>query len=419
MWAIQQQLQIVGLGHLWGEVDLDGIAAQIERRRTDLRELESEFEPRSGRDGHGGSESEVFDPGLLLLASLVDHWRGEFERALQGFGRVVEWASRHGDDDAALQALGVSGMIWRLRGDDDRALADFEAALALASARGSVVDEVYVRMMRITGGEIPDGVTVEADLERCRMVLAEVDDDRLRTHVELAEGWGLAAIGRSEEAIARLDGTLVALDSPIERAVSELRIAEVLAADGHVDHARERAATAHETFASWRARYWSARAMVLMAGLDGDRSARRIRRLLADLPADVAYVRLIDPSGSLSIELDGPCVARRDGEPLEFLTRHAEAALRLVVAAGDEGIMVDELAAILWPGADPARIGQRVRTMLWQVRSTLGVDAWRLQRRRSTLTFNTTGCAVVGAADRSSIVALFAKRVGWSGAPST
>ena len=397
MWAIQQQLQMVGLDHLWGEVDLDGIATEIERRRSDL----------SSGDVESASESEEWD--LLVAATLVDNWRGEFDRALQGFDHIIESANERGDHQTVLQALGVSGMIWRLRGDDGRALANFDAALALAAAHGSVADEVYLRMLRIAGGDFPDGVTLEADLDRCRSVLAELDDDRLRAHVDLAEGWGLVANGRSEEAIARIDAAVPILDSPIERAVNELRTAEVLAADGHVEEARARAAAALETFASWRAGYWSARATVLLAGLDGDRSARRVRSLLADVPADLAYVRLVDPTGSLLIELDGPCVARRDGQPVGFLTRHAESALRLVIDAGADGITVDELAAILWPGADPARVGQRVRTMLWQVRSALGTDAWRLQRRRSVLTFNTVGCEVVGTVDRSSIVALFSK----------
>jgi len=405
MWAIQQQLQDVGLGHLWGEVDLDDMAAEIERRRSVLSSAGSTSGPEPELDQDARSEG--WD--LLVAAALVDNWRGEFDRALQGFDRIIDSAGERGEHQFVLQALGVSGMIWRLRGDDGRALADFEAALALAAAHGSLADEVYLRMLRIAGGDFPDGDTVEADLVWCRRVLAEVDDDRLRVHVRLAEGWGLAAMGRSEEAIARIDAAAPILDSPIERAVNELRAAEILAADGRVDEARDRAAAAHEIFAAWRARYWSARAMVLMAGLDGDRSARRIRGLLSDLPSDVAYVRLVDPVGSLVIDLDGPGVASRDGHPLEFLTRHAESALRLVVAAGDEGITVDELAAILWPGADPARIGQRVRTMLWQVRSALGTDAWRLQRRRSTVTFTTVGCEVNGAIDRSSIVALFSR----------
>ena len=405
VWVIQRQLEAVGLGHLWGEVDLDGIATQIEQRRA--QRADSDLGIDSGTDS--GTDRAVEDRALLMAAAVVDNWRGEFERALDGFDRIVAGASAAGDHRSALRALGVGGMIWRLRGDDDQSAAQFEAALALAAAHGTAADEVYLRVLRIAGSDVPDWSTVDSELERCRCLLDDVDDPRLRIYVEQAEGWGLAAAGRSEEAIGRLEASLPLLDSPIERAVNEVRIAEVLAADGRVDPARARATTARETFESWGARYWSTRAAALMATLDGDRSARRIRALLSELPDDVAYVRLIDPAGSLTIELDGPCVARRDGEPLEFLTRHAESALRLVVAAGADGITVDELATILWPGADPSRIGQRVRTMLWQVRSTLGVDAWRLQRRRSELTFNAVGCAVVGTVDRSTIAARFTR----------
>jgi tetratricopeptide (TPR) repeat protein len=394
MWVIQRQLENVGLGHLWGEVDLDGIAAEVERVRTE-----------------GDAESIEVRPdesALFLAGALIDNWRGQFERALSAFEVIVDTASRNGDQRSAMRALGVSGMIWRLRGDGDRALRDFEAAVALAISHGTPADEVYLRVLQIAGSDFPDWVAVESELERCRRLLTDVDDDHLRTHVDLAEGWGLAAVGRSEDAIARLEAALPLLP-PLERAVNEVRLAEILAADGEVERARVRAMDAHGTFESWRARYWAARAEVLLAELDGDFSARRLRGLLADLPDDVAYVRLIDPTGSLAIELDGPCVARRDGVPLEFLTRHAGAALRLAVAAGPDGITVDDLAAILWPEAEPDRVGQRVRTMLWQVRSTLGTDAWRLQRRRNTVTFSTVGCDVTGTVDRSAIAEQFAQ----------
>ena len=395
VWAIQQQLEIVGLGHLWGERDFDGIAAEIERRQSDL----------SSTGARSSSASEEWD--LVTAAALVDQWRGEFDRALQGLDRILDWAKERSDHRIVLQALGVSGMIWRLRGDDGRALAHFDEAMALAAVHGSVVDEVYLRLMRIAGGDVPDELTLEADLERCRVVLGDMDADQLRAHVDLAEGWGLAAIGRSEEAVARIDAAARTLDSPVERAVNELRIAEILAADGRTADARARAVDALATFENWRARYWMARASVLVATIDGDRFTRRVRDLLTALPADVAYVRLIDPAGDLVVELDGPHAALRDGRPLEFLTRHASTGLRLVVASGEDGMNVDELCAILWPGADPSRVDQRVRTMLWQIRSALGADAWRLHRRRGTVTFNVVGCEVHGRADRDSIVAEF------------
>lgn len=394
MWVIQRQLESVGLDHLWGEVDLDTLAAEVEKVR--IERVSSGAEP--GPD----------DRSLQLTAALIDNWRGRFAPALSAFEDLVEAASANGEHRSAMRALGVSGMIRWLQGDGERALRDFDAAVALANSYGTPADEVYLRVLQISGREFPDREAVETELEQCRRLLTDVDDVHLRTHVDLAEGWGLASVGRSEEAIARLEAALPTLP-PLERAVNEVRIAEILAADGETDGARIRATDALATFQSWRAHYWAARAEVLIASLDGDRSARRLRRLLTGLPDDEAYVRLVDPSGTLVIELDGPCVARRDGEPLEFLTRHAGAALRLAVAAGPDGITVDELAAILWPGARPDRVDQRVRTMLWQVRCALDTDAWRLQRRRNTVTFTTVGCAVTGTVDRSAIVALFTR----------
>lgn len=113
------------------------------------------------------------------------------------------------------------------------------------------------------------------------------------------------------------------------------------------------------------------------------------------------------PAGSLVIRLDGVPSAEHDGVAISFPTRHAEAALRMIAAAGPQGIPAADIASVLWPDADPRRMGSRFRTMLWQTRRSLGPHAWRLSRAKDHVRFDTDGVVVHGRLDRNSIETQF------------
>jgi DNA-binding SARP family transcriptional activator len=89
----------------------------------------------------------------------------------------------------------------------------------------------------------------------------------------------------------------------------------------------------------------------------------------------------VDEPVGLRIEVIGPPSVRIDGVPVRFATRHAELAVYLLALAGPAGIDAGTMGRWLWPSAPPHRWGPRLRTLLWQVRSALADEAWRLRRQ--------------------------------------
>ena len=167
---------------------------------------------------------------------------------------------------------------------------------------------------------------------------------------------------------------------------------------------------ARETFLAAEARYWGARAVLLTGAIDRDRGGRwlKLARELA-LP-DPAYERLFLPEGVLSIDLAAKSPVCRDGVPVVFLTRHAEAAVRLLAMSGAEGMSVQRIADVFWPGVPLDRQRARLRTLLWQVRNSLGADAWRVQRQRDLVVLNASGIDVNGSITAAAIAAEFSSR---------
>ncbi len=95
-------------------------------------------------------------------------------------------------------------------------------------------------------------------------------------------------------------------------------------------------------------------------------------------------VRIIEPLG---VELGG--------SPARFATRHAECAVYLLALRGSDGMMADDLGTRLWPQAPQHKRGPRVRTLLWQVRTALGDQAWRVQRRGPIVVLDLLGAELV------------------------
>jgi hypothetical protein len=87
----------------------------------------------------------------------------------------------------------------------------------------------------------------------------------------------------------------------------------------------------------------------------------------------------------LRVTLAGEGSVAIGGDSVRFATRHAELLLYLLVLAGDDGLPRDDLIMALWPHVDPADGRPRLRTALWQIRRSLGVHAWRLERERGVV----------------------------------
>lgn len=118
--------------------------------------------------------------------------------------------------------------------------------------------------------------------------------------------------------------------------------------------------------------------MVVLPSRDGDEQ-------LIDLRDGV------DGPTGLRIEVVGRPSVRLDGVPVRFATRHAELTVYLLALAGPRGIEAGTLTHWLWPSAPSSRRGPRFRTLLWQVRSALDTEAWRLRRDGSSVVLDVAG----------------------------
>lgn len=96
----------------------------------------------------------------------------------------------------------------------------------------------------------------------------------------------------------------------------------------------------------------------------------------------------------LRISLAGSGSVAIGGQQVRFATKHAELILYLLVLAGEDGLQRDEVIAALWPEVTPTDGRPRLRTALWQIRRSLGVHAWRLERERGVVRFSLDGVAV-------------------------
>ncbi len=350
----------------------------------------------------------------LALLGLTAYWSGDFS-AVDDILALAGELSGEGpwsDDVAARVVLqrSLAGIVASLRGDTATAERCFVDALGPRGGRP--VDEALVVALSLRAALCSDGQPERAlaDVERARSIALSLGDADLAALAAIGEGWALSELGRFDEAIQVFSGALETLPGDLERSVARLRLAEVQLRMGDRAAARESVNAARQVFLDADARYWGARAALLTGAIDRDRGGRWLR-LARELAApDPAYERLFLPDGALRIDLGATPSVSRDGVPVEFLTRHAETAVRLLSISGEDGMSAQELIALFWPEVPVERQRARLRTMLWQARNSLGADAWRLQRSREQVIFDVCGVDVVSPISREAIVDQFLNR---------
>jgi tetratricopeptide (TPR) repeat protein len=363
--------------------------------------------------GQDASQS-IAVSGPLALLGLTEFWAGDFpalDELLATAPAVV--GTGPWPDDIAAQVVfqrSLGAVLASLRGNSEDAERGFLDALALSG--GQSVDEARVIAYSMRAAFASEGLPDRAldDIRRARELSSAVGNSELAAVASIGEGWALSELGQLEEAASVLQDASKNLPDNLGRSVAQLRLAEVELMMGDRKSARSTVDMARETFLKSEARYWGARAALLTGAIDRDRGGRwlKLARELA-LP-DPAYERLFVPEGELSIDLSAKVSVRRDGVPVVFLTRHAEAAVRLLAMSGPEGMSVQRIAEILWPGVALDRQRARLRTLLWQARNSLGADAWRLQRQHDLVVFDTSGVDVNGSTTAKAIAAEFTVR---------
>lgn len=96
----------------------------------------------------------------------------------------------------------------------------------------------------------------------------------------------------------------------------------------------------------------------------------------------------------LRIDLLGDAGIWHGERRLRFPTHRAELAVCCLALAAPGGLHQEVLVERLWPSAPADRGAARLRTLLWQVRRTLGADAWRIQRRAQRVVLELEGASV-------------------------
>ncbi|MEX1218638.1 MAG: hypothetical protein WEA11_08990 [Acidimicrobiales bacterium] len=316
------------------------------------------------------------------------------------------------DEIAARMVLqnSLAAVVSSLRGDHRSAEASF--GLALDPEGGAQVQEAKAVAYSMRAALASEGHPERAllDVERARQIAEANSDPRLAGVASIGEGWALGALGHYEKAAQVLNDAAEQISGELERAVAHLRLAEVYLLMGDRVSARKAVDQARTRFLDADARYWGARSALLTGSIDRDRGARwlKLARKLS-LP-DPAYERLFQPAGRLRIEpMVSPGVFR-DGQPVAFLTRHAEAIVRLLCSADSGGLSGQDCAELFWPEAPQDRQSARLRTLLWQARNSLGADAWRVQRQRNRITFDQTGVDISGSITAEQLATEFSAR---------
>ena len=363
--------------------------------------------------GHVARES-LAASGPYALLSLTAFWAGDFtalDELLVSAPATVgpgPWP-----DEIAAQVVfqrSLGAVLSSLRGNRDDAERGFFDALALSG--GQPVDEARVIAYSLRAAFASDGEPERAldDVGRARQLSSAVGNSELAAVASIGEGWALSELGQLEEAARVLQDATENLPDSLGRSVAQLRLAEVELMMGDRASARSSVDRARQTFLKAEARYWAARAVLLSGSIDRDRGGRwlKLARELA-LP-DLAYERLFLPEGALSIDLSAKSPVCRDGMPIVFLTRHAEAAVRLLAMSGSEGMSVQHIADVFWPDVPLDRQRARLRTLLWQARNSLGADAWRVQRQHDLVVFDRSGVDVSGSITATAIAAEFSSR---------
>ena len=352
--------------------------------------------------------------GIYALLGLCAFWSGDFaalDEMLDITSELVgpgPWS----DEVAARVVLqrSLSAVLASLRGQREEAEINFAAALAPSG--GQAVDEARVVAYSMRAALASEGLPERAleDVQRARQISSALGKHELAAVAAIGEGWAHSELGQLDQAAQVLQAASTELPGNLERSVAQLRLAEVQLRIGDRATAREIVDAARETFLEAEARYWGARASLLTGAIDRDRGGRWLKLARELSLPDPAYDRLFLPKGSLTIDVSAAASVLRDGVPVEFLTRHAEAAVRLLAMSRSNGMSAQELSDVFWPGIPEERQRARLRTLLWQARNSLGADAWRVQRQGNIVVLDTSGVDVFGSITAASLAKEFSAR---------
>lgn len=118
---------------------------------------------------------------------------------------------------------------------------------------------------------------------------------------------------------------------------------------------------------------------------------------------------LLTPNQNVVVRLDRSPVMLVNEEPVQFVTRHAEQTFRLLASISPDGIDAKELSMYLWPDVAVERRSPRLRTLLWQIRKSIGEGPPKLRRSLGVVSLDVRGVHIQGEYSMEQFIRYFEK----------
>ncbi len=326
--------------------------------------------------------AELAGAGLYLARALNARGEnclavGRFDDAVTDFRRAFALWERHGSARRAWALMSLASVA-RQRGDLAYAGAAYREALETSrDAEGSI--NAASGLARVLAYDDPD--------EARRLTTAAVEEGRrfapMLSTALLAAGWVALAEGDRETALGH--AREAAAETHRRRTRFEYAEALELTAMSCGD-ANEALGLLEESLGVWqevRNEVSLARVELALGRLGGDRArAERARRRLRNAGVREQAAGAAGLLGCLPPEEPEPVRVRtlgsfallRDGQAIpvgEWQSRKARDLLKILVARRGRAAPRDTLIDALWPGEDPARLGNRLSVALSILRSVL------------------------------------------------
>ncbi|HKP17725.1 MAG TPA: tetratricopeptide repeat protein [Gaiellaceae bacterium] len=329
------------------------------------------------------ADADLYLGAVLNARAMNTYFLGRFDESIADLERARAIFDRLGSKRLG-RVLAALAHVHRERGDLTLARTLYTEALALAERTADAQGLVDLRagFACALAAEDPDAAAAVAE--------QAVDEGRRLqfwlVRALLAAGWVALVRGEAERAGAlAAEAFQRAHDSP-----NRADLAEALELDAfsHAGDADTRRRQLEEALSVWRElgnRVGEARVTLAIARTSSaasgsaERAERRLREAGVRIEAAASAAGLLavlPPTAAepVAIRTLGGFVVLRDGQPVavtEWQSKKARDLLKLLVARRGHPVPRETLMEALWPGEDPARLGNRFSVAISTARSVL------------------------------------------------
>ena len=338
----------------------------------------------------------------LVYRSLADLALGDLERCYAAtLAADVTFSELTAPEDLFEWPLVPLGRIavHGYRGQYEAAMAAADEASRRAALVGTLWYEGIALAVRAEFCAPADPGRAVADARRALQILRATGDRWWENTALRALGTATALAGHPAGARRLLEEAMHTSPSPFERARCALALAGVLVEAGELVAARQLLDGCLSMFRSAGSKVVLCQALRLLATIAPQQAIAYRTEARNVSTNDLAFLLLLgagwpEATTQITVRCAEPGAIQIDGEEVTFMTANARRGLTILALHGEAGLHQEELSEHLWPGAPALRAGQRMRTLLWQMRKALGGEAWRLQRLGQVILLDPTNVAV-------------------------